>query len=368
MHSLAHIETRSARHMAGAARSVYEHRVLIGIVAAYVAALFLISNRLGVETVLQWRAHSKIMFLALAIAAGVFSFSYFARLMLAGKPPQLGRHLLGSLKSSVPDSRAITSIAIPLLLLPFLSSAFTSFKAMIPAINAYQFDELFAAWDAWLHFGFHPIELTHTLFGMGAGAVFDFIYTLWFSFMWAFVLIHIVEVKQRAERTQFLLSFVLVWIILGTVLAIALSSAGPVYYGRVTGLSDPFSPFMDVLRAADTALLENDGWWARIWALSLQDWLWQQYESGTLSPGTGISAMPSLHVGIATLNALAAWRTHRIFGWIMIGYAAAIQIGAVYLGWHYAIDGYLSIVLTILIWKIVGHFAFRGEAPIGAPR
>lgn len=365
MQASTHIQSRTARHMANVASAVYGHRVLIGVVASYVAALFLISGALGIETELQWGAHSEVMFVALGVAAMVFGFSYFARLMLVDRPAQLGPHVMGNLKSFALDSKTITSIAIPLLLLPFFSSTFTSFKSMIPAINAYRFDELFAAWDAWLHFGFHPIELAHGLFGIKAAAVFDFFYTLWFPFMWAFVLIHVVETKRPAERTQFLVSYVLVWIVLGTVLAITLASTGPVYYGRITGLDDPFSPFMDVLRAADNALLENGGWWPRVWAVSLQDWLWQQYETGSLSPGSGISAMPSLHIGVATLNALAAWRTHRVFGWIMIGFAASIQLGAVYLGWHYAIDGYLSIILTIAIWKVVGHFAFQGEA---APR
>ncbi len=348
--------------MAGAASAIYEHRALIGIVAGYVAALFLVSNALDIETELQWVAHSEVMFIALGIAAVVFGLTYFARLMLAGRPREPGSHVLETVKSFLLDGRKIASIAIPLLLLPLFSSTFTSFKSMIPSINAYRFDELFAAWDAWLHFGFHPIEVMHAIFGTWAASVFDFFYTLWFPFMWAFVLIHVMETKRPAERTQYLLSYVLVWIVLGTALAIALSSAGPVYYGRVTGLDDPFIPYMDMLRAADDALLENGGWWPRVWAVSLQDWLWQQYETGALSPGSGISAMPSLHIGVATLNALAAWRTHRIFGWIMIGFAATIQLGAVYLGWHYAIDGYLSIVLTILIWKTVGYFTVRSEA------
>lgn len=35
------------------------------------------------------------------------------------------------------------------------------------------------------------------------------------------------------------------------------------------------------------------------------------------------------------------------------------MIGSVHLGWHYAIDGYVSILAVIVIWKAVGwtlHF------------
>jgi len=35
------------------------------------------------------------------------------------------------------------------------------------------------------------------------------------------------------------------------------------------------------------------------------------------------------------------------------------MVGSVHLGWHYAVDGYLSIVLTVLLWRVVGHFVAR---------
>ena len=35
-------------------------------------------------------------------------------------------------------------------------------------------------------------------------------------------------------------------------------------------------------------------------------------------------------------------------------FAAAMLLGSVVLGWHYAVDGYAGIVMSVLVWKTVG--------------
>jgi membrane-associated phospholipid phosphatase len=90
--------------------------------------------------------------------------------------------------------------------------------------------------------------------------------------------------------------------------------------------------------------------------------LWDSYITGRLDPGSGISAMPSLHVGGATLCALLGWRTDRRLGWMFIVYAGIIMIGSVHLGWHYAIDGYVAGLATVAIWGAVGAILRRSSA------
>ena len=75
-------------------------------------------------------------------------------------------------------------------------------------------------------------------------------------------------------------------------------------------------------------------------------------------PFGGISAMPSIHVAMAVVFALLGMRVNCWLGIVLIAYAVIIQIGSVILGWHYAIDGYVSIILTILLWKLVGKIPF----------
>ena len=93
-----------------------------------------------------------------------------------------------------------------------------------------------------------------------------------------------------------------------------------------------------------------------VWALDAQELLWRNYAKGGMVAGSGISAMPSMHVAVATLFALVTWRVRRWLGVVMMVYAFAIMIGSVQLGWHYAVDGYLGAAGMIAIWWGAGRF------------
>ena len=68
---------------------------------------------------------------------------------------------------------------------------------------------------------------------------------------------------------QYLLTFVLIWAVIGNIAAMLLSSAGPVYFGRVTGLPDPYAPLMEYLHQASAM--------APVPALHVQDMLWMRH-------------------------------------------------------------------------------------------
>jgi PAP2 superfamily len=91
--------------------------------------------------------------------------------------------------------------------------------------------------------------------------------------------------------------------------------------------------------------------------------LWKGFDDSALTEG--ISAMPSMHVGTATLFALAAWPINRTFGKILAIHAMLIQIGSVALAWHYAIDGYVAAALTFALWWISAPVArwWHRQAP-----
>src|SRR5690606_6840357 len=113
-------------------------------------------------------------------------------------------------------------------------------------------DHTFLLWDAALHGGHMPWELLQPLIGTPiVTSAFNVFYDLWFGAMLSIYIWQAWSLERRELRAQFLISFLLFWIVIGTVLATVLSSAGPCYYGRVTGLEDPFEPLMSYLRSAN---------------------------------------------------------------------------------------------------------------------
>ena len=94
-----------------------------------------------------------------------------------------------------------------------------------------------------------------------------------------------------------------------------------------------------------------------------QAYLWTLNTIGQTGLGSGISAFPSVHVALATLNALFAREYSRRLGIVAFAYAALIEVSSVYLGWHYAIDGYAAAIATVLI-----YVATRRMVPAGRTR
>lgn len=69
----------------------------------------------------------------------------------------------------------------------------------------------------------------------------------------------------------------------------------------------------------------------------------------------GISAMPSMHMAWTYMWAFAAWQINRGLGIVAHFYAVIIWIGSVHLGWHYFVDGLVSLIVVTIIWQLFGR-------------
>jgi hypothetical protein len=333
------------------ARSVREHSLLILAVGLYCVLGRLLPIWLGVTSEYADHLYSTLFFSMAGIAGGLFVVAYGIYLRLVIKPADF----IGRFKRDVLGFLTLRRLCVLLpvfALMPFFGATFVNLKMLIPAIQPFSWDPTFAEWDRLLHGGTHPWQWLQPIIGHPYVTSFvNAVYHSWFFLTYGVLLWQVADTTRPRLRMQYLLSFLLIWALLGNAAAIMLSSAGPVYFGRITGLADPFAPLMDYLRQASEV--------TPVPALGVQDMLWRTYAAKGLAIGGGISAMPSLHVAIAFSFVLLAKSVDRRLTIAAAVFAALILIGSVHLGWHYAIDGYVAILMTWVIWRAVGWLLDR---------
>ena len=158
--------------------------------------------------------------------------------------------------------------------------------------------------------------------------------------------------RRRRLRLCFFISVLLIWTLLGSGLSTLFSSAGPCYYAfAVPGADNPYAPLMTKLNDIDKSFPLN--------AVDNQAALWEAARQNIWLRFGGISAMPSIHLAIATVYALLAFNVRRWLGVVFCGNLILTQVGSVILGWHYAVDGYAGILLALLIWLTVARLVKR---------
>jgi hypothetical protein len=256
------------------------------------------------------------------------------------------------LKSLLSSPHEVIALVVLMGVLSIGFAIFTYLKSMIPVIVPYQYDPIFAEIDRLFHFGIDPWKITHAIFGHPfATSAISFFYNLWFVFCWFVLLFFMLRVSEPQLRNRYLVSFLFCWIIIGGLLATLMSSAGPCFYLEITNGNKDFLPLMALLTEQQQWLQEYYDFFA-IWSVDTQRALWEIHSQRQAAIGGGISAMPSMHVSTSVLMALGIGRVNKKLAIFFWAYVAVIQIGSVHLAWHYAIDGYLAAVLTLLIWKL----------------
>ena len=320
------------------------------LILLFVGAVLLMRHQLGGRGLEEIFVYNRPFFVLIASYLLVFVIGYCIYVMLIVRPDQLTRYLLSDFTKRYLTRERIVSAAIVLMaLLPFMS-AFTLFKTSISVFHPFAWDETFAELDRALHGGVQPWELLHPVLGYPlVTAIINHIYHAWFFVLFGFLFFQAFQQARPQLRLQFFLSFLLCWIVVGSMAALYFSSAGPVYYERLFGEDAGYRELFTYLQVA------NDHF--PILALEVQEKLWSTYIAGTVDKGAEISAMPSMHVAMAALFVMLSRHYGRTLFILACVFCFSILLGSIHLGWHYAVDGYVSIALVPLIWWLAGLYA-----------
>ena len=279
----------------------------------------------------------------------LFYAAYIAFVMIRTRPKKLFSYLYVDLNEKLRRPTLLRG-ALSLIVLAVFLSAMTSFKSIIPDINPFSWDPILSDLDQRLHGGHIPWDILQSILGWPIVThVIDIVYGLWFIIMMFSVVWFLFAANSDVLRKRFMISYILCWTINGSVLAVVFSSVGPVFYSQAyPDLINPFHALMSYLN--DVSALYPS------LVLLEKDILWDLYQNATLSPASGISAMPSMHVSIATLIFLICQSSRHVIIKVLGGaFLLMIGIGSVHLGWHYAIDGYLALIVTLIVWKLTGY-------------
>ena len=245
-----------------------------------------------------------------------------------------------------PEYRRSVRQAMPMIIgLIIFMPMFSAMKSSIPLFNDYGWDAFFIQMDHRIH-GTDPWRLLQPIFGypIVTSAV-SVAYHAWLMLIYMGGLYFALYVKDRELRSRYFVTYFAIWTLIGIVMATILASVGPCFVGPLVGL-DTFDEQMAYLRAANERF--------PIFVLDVQEQLLNWHLTGQHGLGRGITAMPSMHVGLGFLFFLAVRKISAVAGWIFGIFFLIVFIGSVHLAYHYAVDGYVSILVTAIVWKLAG--------------
>jgi hypothetical protein len=245
------------------------------------------------------------------------------------------------------DGRRALAVVIATILGPIAAGAFSAMKAAIPLVvpcyldaRLTSFERIILGTDAW--------RISHAILGWATPLI-DTFYLSWLPVMLlAFNLVLLS--RPSPTKTRSMIAYLLMWPLVGTIGGYLMSSAGPIFHDALLG---GHSGLLDALQreGAKGTLLAYDH-------------LWTAYANRFATLGGGISAMPSMHIGMACWLGLTLRSYFPKVQWAGWGYMAMIWLSSVHLGWHYAFDGVGGIAGALLIWRLA---TLLSNLKLGAP-
>jgi hypothetical protein len=314
-----------------------EHRVLLVLLVVYIALGGFVQTRILHR---PWPIH--------------ITTRWFAELWVWGSTIWLAAHIVERRIRHTPrlsTSQVVGAVVLATLAVP-VQITFQSLKQSLGRERGFPWDADLSAIDKWLHGGPAWHWFAFLFQWPNALKLIDVLYVLWFAALVATV-IWLGWTGQRHLRQRALIALLILWTLGGTIGAWVFASAGPCYMTSADPDSAALVARLDASRSARIARANQQG-------------VWQAFQADQWLPFGGISAMPSLHVGLAVLVAIVVWQRSRRLGAFLWIYAGIIQVGSVILAWHYAIDGYAGAGFAWVAWALSGVLHERDRQRVRA--
>ncbi len=261
--------------------------------------------------------------------------------LVVNRPSRPTQFLIERYRDRMSDPRAVAGLFSLVVLIAFMP-VFSRLKSMIPLFNDFGWDAAFIGWDRALFLGFDAWEVLQPFIGYPhATAALAFLYHAWILLIYLGTLYLLFYRAAEPVRRAYLVCFLLIWTLIGGAMATMFASVGPCFVGPILG---------DQTFAAQMAYLEAANREVPILTLHVQDLLLEWHRSDSRGLGSGITAMPSMHVAMAMLFWLAIRRISPAAGRFFLVFLVLIWIGSVHLAYHYAVDGLVSIIATAALW------------------
>ena len=233
------------------AQALRRNRWIIGLVLVHWAVTVLVMQALG----MPYQNHAVGLLMTLfgtLVPAFLFVLLVWRAvyMLLYVRPAKPVAWLIADIRAVVQDRDRLIDGVLTLVVLSVFFTNFSALKEVIPHMNPYAWDKTFADLDWVLHGGADPWTLLMPVFGAPVAlAVLNGAYVTWLFVLYFIVFVCSFTRTNPQARLTFLVAFVLVWTLGGTIMATTFASVGPAFYAPFE-LGDRFEPLMAHLRAA----------------------------------------------------------------------------------------------------------------------
>lgn len=232
-----------------------------------------------------------------------------------------------------------------LICLEITFTIYSTTKQYIPFINPNRYDEVLNHADTVIHFGINPaLFMKDSIITRLFAQEMDYLYRAWF-FIKPFILSFIIFFRPPRERDVLLATFLLLWGT-GAMIGLVWPSSGPFVLYPEQGF-----PPLKMWSALTAQVFLNE-----IFLAGRPPSLWGD---GNLIFGTGLMALPSLHVTVCLYYVYAFRQSNRLVLSLALSFLFIIFLTSMASGWHYAIDGYVGLPIVAISVYLAQKFTPR---------